>query len=287
MVWYQPVALCTSSLLCILVRIWAARWSIRAWRRRKKEQRTFSLTVRCFTLWDTPLRDTHSHSCSSSSRHPLFFFFRSPSAESVFAETAWLFPLAGSVRLQRGGCRDQPRLGSSRKRPRPNIPAARVWRPNPESQADLSVQSGPSRGAEPDLCVSLRTRQHGGNNSRPQVLWVQQTTTRSTCTHNVEIHTVQMHWETHRYEFRLLSADISSVKVLNHTTPLQSRYGGEAATRRLSLQENHHKQRVLLRVEGNVPEYNLNCQRWRIFYYLPPKYQEESTWTHKSQCSPH
>ncbi|XP_030251004.1 uncharacterized protein LOC115568074 isoform X2 [Sparus aurata] len=54
---------------------------------------------------------------------------------------------------------------------------------------------------------------------------------------------------------------ISSVKVLNHTTPLQSRYGGEAATRRLSLQENHHKQRVLLRVEGNVPEYNLNCRR--------------------------
>ncbi|XP_036929278.1 uncharacterized protein si:ch211-149e23.4 [Acanthopagrus latus] len=54
---------------------------------------------------------------------------------------------------------------------------------------------------------------------------------------------------------------ISSVKVLNHTTPLQSRYGGEAATRRLSLQENHHQQRVLLRVKGNVPEYNLNCRR--------------------------
>ncbi|XP_073346799.1 uncharacterized protein [Pagrus major] len=54
---------------------------------------------------------------------------------------------------------------------------------------------------------------------------------------------------------------ISSVKVLNHTTPLQSRYGGKAVTRRLSLQENQHNQRVLLRVEGNVPEYNLNCRR--------------------------
>ncbi|XP_029302477.1 uncharacterized protein LOC115017900 [Cottoperca gobio] len=54
---------------------------------------------------------------------------------------------------------------------------------------------------------------------------------------------------------------ISSVRVLNHTTPLQSRYGDEAITHRLALQEDHHSQRVLLRVEGNVPEYNLNCKR--------------------------
>ncbi|XP_074496622.1 uncharacterized protein LOC141770688 [Sebastes fasciatus] len=54
---------------------------------------------------------------------------------------------------------------------------------------------------------------------------------------------------------------ISSVRVLNHTTPLQSRYGGEPIAHRLALQENHHKQRILLRVEGNVPEYNLNCKR--------------------------
>ncbi|XP_054455488.1 uncharacterized protein si:ch211-149e23.4 isoform X2 [Anoplopoma fimbria] len=54
---------------------------------------------------------------------------------------------------------------------------------------------------------------------------------------------------------------ISSVRVLNHTTPLQSRYGGETITHRLALQEYQHNQRVLLRVEGNVPEYNLICKR--------------------------
>uniref|UniRef100_UPI0037E90F19 uncharacterized protein n=1 Tax=Semicossyphus pulcher TaxID=241346 RepID=UPI0037E90F19 len=54
---------------------------------------------------------------------------------------------------------------------------------------------------------------------------------------------------------------ISSVRVLNHTTPLQSRYGGEPIIQRLSLQENQHNQRVLLRVEGNVPDYSLNCRR--------------------------
>ncbi|XP_032358293.1 uncharacterized protein si:ch211-149e23.4 [Etheostoma spectabile] len=54
---------------------------------------------------------------------------------------------------------------------------------------------------------------------------------------------------------------ISSVRVLNHTTPLQSRYSGETIVHRLALQENHHNQRVLLRVEGNVPEYNIDCRR--------------------------
>ncbi|XP_065816341.1 uncharacterized protein si:ch211-149e23.4 isoform X2 [Labrus bergylta] len=54
---------------------------------------------------------------------------------------------------------------------------------------------------------------------------------------------------------------ISSLRVLNRTTPLQSRYGGEPVVNRLALQENHQNQRVLLQVEGNVPEYNLNCKR--------------------------
>lgn len=54
---------------------------------------------------------------------------------------------------------------------------------------------------------------------------------------------------------------ISSLEVLNHTTPLQSRYGGEPSLHRLTLQQNHHNQRVLLRVKGNVPEYNLDCRR--------------------------
>lgn len=52
-----------------------------------------------------------------------------------------------------------------------------------------------------------------------------------------------------------------SVRVLNHTTPLKSRYSGEPITHRLTLQQNHHNQRVLLRVEGNVPEYKLDCKR--------------------------
>ncbi|XP_068571384.1 hemicentin-2 [Cebidichthys violaceus] len=54
---------------------------------------------------------------------------------------------------------------------------------------------------------------------------------------------------------------ISSVRVLNHTSPLQNRYGGETIAHRLALQENLRNQRVLLRVEGNVPEYDLICKR--------------------------
>lgn len=58
------------------------------------------------------------------------------------------------------------------------------------------------------------------------------------------------------------SADISGVRVENHTTPLQSRYGDETIARRLTLQEHQRDQRILLRVEGSVPEYNLICERW-------------------------
>ncbi|XP_028276409.1 uncharacterized protein LOC114445509 isoform X2 [Parambassis ranga] len=54
---------------------------------------------------------------------------------------------------------------------------------------------------------------------------------------------------------------ISSVTILNHTTPLQSRYTDQPVTYRLSLHDNHHHQKILLRVEGNVPDYRLNCQR--------------------------
>lgn len=66
------------------------------------------------------------------------------------------------------------------------------------------------------------------------------------------------------------------MRVVNHTTPLQSRYGGEPIMHRLTLQENHHNQRVLLQVEGNVPEYNLSCKRWCILYCLSPTYCEEA-----------
>ncbi|XP_013880684.1 uncharacterized protein si:ch211-149e23.4 [Austrofundulus limnaeus] len=54
---------------------------------------------------------------------------------------------------------------------------------------------------------------------------------------------------------------ISSVKVLNHTTPLQSRHSSETVTHRLSVPENLQNQNVQLSVEGNVPEFDLDCRR--------------------------
>ncbi|XP_049431658.1 uncharacterized protein si:ch211-149e23.4 isoform X1 [Epinephelus fuscoguttatus] len=69
------------------------------------------------------------------------------------------------------------------------------------------------------------------------------------------------HGATEKKTIRIPKYHISSVRVLNHTTPLQTRYGGETITHRLTLQENHRNQRVLLRVEGNVPEYDLSCKR--------------------------
>ncbi|KAG7480142.1 synaptoproteinsis syg-2-like isoform X1 [Solea senegalensis] len=54
---------------------------------------------------------------------------------------------------------------------------------------------------------------------------------------------------------------ISAVRVLNHTTPLRNRHADAAVIHRLTLQENHHNQRILLRVEGNVPQYDLSCKR--------------------------
>ncbi|KAM9359581.1 uncharacterized protein ABDE67_002722 [Symphorus nematophorus] len=76
-----------------------------------------------------------------------------------------------------------------------------------------------------------------------------------TCVYHIE------HGITEKKTIHIPRYYISSVRVLNHTTPLQSRYGGKPITHRLTLQENHHQQRVLLRVEGNVPDYNLNCKR--------------------------
>ncbi|XP_051253641.1 uncharacterized protein si:ch211-149e23.4 [Dicentrarchus labrax] len=69
------------------------------------------------------------------------------------------------------------------------------------------------------------------------------------------------HGATEKKKIHIPRYYISAVRVLNHTTPLQSRYGGEPIKHRLALQENHHNQKILLRVEGNMPEYNLNCRR--------------------------
>ncbi|KAK2846796.1 hypothetical protein Q5P01_009795 [Channa striata] len=54
---------------------------------------------------------------------------------------------------------------------------------------------------------------------------------------------------------------ISAVRVLNHTTPLRSRYGGKPFALRLTLEEKHHNQKILLQVEGNASQYELSCKR--------------------------
>ncbi|KAM4566712.1 uncharacterized protein PAE49_010225 isoform 1-T1 [Odontesthes bonariensis] len=54
---------------------------------------------------------------------------------------------------------------------------------------------------------------------------------------------------------------ISSVRVLNNTTPLQSRFSDQPVIYRLSVHEKHHSQKILLKVEGNVPEYSIDCRR--------------------------
>ncbi|XP_029528397.2 uncharacterized protein LOC115136772 isoform X3 [Oncorhynchus nerka] len=54
---------------------------------------------------------------------------------------------------------------------------------------------------------------------------------------------------------------ISSVRVLNQTTPLYKPYGDESVIHRMSLKENFHNQRILLKVYGSVPTYSLTCQR--------------------------
>lgn len=59
-------------------------------------------------------------------------------------------------------------------------------------------------------------------------------------------------------------ADISAVRVVNHTTVLRDRYGCALNTRILSLRSQHHSQRILLEVDGNVPHYDLSCTRWEI-----------------------
>lgn len=115
----------------------------------------------------------------------------------------------------------------------------------------------------------------------PQILWVWQKPFSHKHLHtsvspNVDFHInwIQAH-KVHLHVSTYYSADISTVRVLNHTTRLRSRHSGETITRRLTLQENLRNQRVLLQVEGNVPDYDLNCNRWCILYYLPPTYHEE------------
>ncbi|XP_067102581.1 uncharacterized protein si:ch211-149e23.4 isoform X2 [Osmerus mordax] len=55
--------------------------------------------------------------------------------------------------------------------------------------------------------------------------------------------------------------DISFIRVLNQTTPLNRPHGRDFIIHRLALQENVHGQRVLFRVIGSVPTYNLTCHR--------------------------
>ena len=58
-----------------------------------------------------------------------------------------------------------------------------------------------------------------------------------------------------------LHTDISFIRVLNQTTPLNRPHRRDLIIHRLALQENIHGQRVLFRVIGSVPTYNLTCHR--------------------------
>ena len=58
-----------------------------------------------------------------------------------------------------------------------------------------------------------------------------------------------------------LPTDISFIRVVNQTTPLNRPHGRDLIIHRLALQENVHGQRVLFRVIGSVPTYNLTCHR--------------------------
>ncbi|XP_041851800.1 uncharacterized protein si:ch211-149e23.4 isoform X2 [Melanotaenia boesemani] len=76
-----------------------------------------------------------------------------------------------------------------------------------------------------------------------------------TCVHQFE------HGITEKKTVHIPKYYISSLGVLNHTTPLHSRYSDQPVIYRLSVHENHHNQKILLRVEGNVPEYSIDCRR--------------------------
>ncbi|XP_054901446.1 uncharacterized protein si:ch211-149e23.4 [Poeciliopsis prolifica] len=60
---------------------------------------------------------------------------------------------------------------------------------------------------------------------------------------------------------RIPKYHISSVKVLNNTNTLKSRYADQPVVYRVSAYENRPNQKVLLGVEGNVPDYSLDCRR--------------------------
>ncbi|KAJ7995607.1 hypothetical protein DPEC_G00246340 [Dallia pectoralis] len=54
---------------------------------------------------------------------------------------------------------------------------------------------------------------------------------------------------------------ITSVRVLNQTTPLNRDNGHDPVIHRLALKESLHDQKILLKVYGSVPTYNLTCYR--------------------------
>ncbi|XP_024910603.1 uncharacterized protein LOC103378048 isoform X2 [Cynoglossus semilaevis] len=69
------------------------------------------------------------------------------------------------------------------------------------------------------------------------------------------------HGVTERRTVHIPKYYISAVRVVNHTTVLRDRYGCALNTRILSLRSQHHSQRILLEVDGNVPHYDLSCTR--------------------------
>lgn len=267
MVWCRLIVLHTSCLLCMLVRIWPARWSIQAWRQQKNEQYTFLcrvrhffLSLRYFSLWHTaahPLPVTpcflfpEAHILSVSvvrqQDSPLWLAVCDCRGEGAGTNLAWVLP---------ENAKSQTSL-------QPNYKG--------EIQARLTYQF-PLGLHEGHNLTCVYQSKHGTTEEKtihiPRYCEFNTNSTHHISTPACKPFQMRSKHASFISDF---SADITSVKVLNHTTPLQSRYGGEPVIHRLALQEHHQKQKVLLRVEGKVPEYDLICKRWCILYYRQPK----------------
>lgn len=80
MVLCQSTVLCTSCLLCILARIWPARWRIPAWKHQKKGQSTLLCTVCYCFLWNSSLSVARMQTGTAAHSLPVIpcFLFQKP-----------------------------------------------------------------------------------------------------------------------------------------------------------------------------------------------------------------
>lgn len=259
MVWFRSIARCISRLLCILVIVWIAWWSIRAWKHLRRGEYTFLCTVRYFSLWDifflwhaavhpllvTPLLLSDAPLLSVSVMReqgsPLWLAVCECRGEGVRANLTWELP-----KIAKG----QTSLHSEYEG---RMLKARLIYPFP-----LALHEGQ------DLTCVYQF-EHGIREERTVHI-------PRYCEWNKSKNRKRQFSKSHNWKSPSLRAspnwlsDISSVSVLNNTTPLQSRYGGRPVIHRVTLQESHLNRRILLRVDGNVPEYSISCRRWRVIF---------------------